>query len=141
MVFISAFDIFKKGKTIYHCKTVVEETNEAIDNGLIEIYVNTAINDGSTIAELMECFLQEQVNNKKFPLLSKKVWYYKNDEGGRENMCKIVDDYAQERVLEETIINIKKLFLNGGSLELAVNTFENIPKETIESIYEEVTNK
>lgn len=88
----------------------------------------------------MECFLQEQVDNKKFPLLSKKVWYYKNDEGGKENMCQIVDDYAQERVLEESLINIKKLFLNGGSLELAINTFENISKETIENIYEEVTS-
>lgn len=89
----------------------------------------------------MECFLQEQVDNKKFPLLSKKVWYYKNDEGGKENMCQIVDDYAQERVLEESLINIKKLFLNGGSLELAINTFENISKETIENIYEEVTSR
>lgn len=88
----------------------------------------------------MECYLQEQVDNKKFPLLSKKVWYYKNDEGGKENMCQIVDDYAQERVLEESLINIKKLFLNGGSLELAINTFENISKETIENIYEEVTS-
>lgn len=80
MVYISTFDIFKKGRTIYHCKTVIEETNDAVDNGLKEIYVNTAVNDGSTIAELMECFMQEQVNNKKFPLLSSRVWYYKNEE-------------------------------------------------------------
>lgn len=44
MVYISAFDIFKKGKTIYHCKTVVKETGEAVDNGLMEVYVNTVIN-------------------------------------------------------------------------------------------------
>lgn len=96
MVYISIFDMFKKGKTIYHCKTVIEETGDAVDNGLKEIYVNTAVNDGSTIAELMECFLQEQVNNKKFPLLSNRVWYFKNDEGGISTMCKIVEDYAKE---------------------------------------------
>ena len=134
MVFISTFDVFGKGKTIYHCRTVIEETKEAIDNGLIEIYVNTAINDGSTIAELMECFLQKQVNNKKFPLLSKKVWYYKHDEGGREGMCQIIDEYIEEL----DIVRIKKLFENGGTLEMAINTFVNISEETIERIYQEV---
>lgn len=137
MVYISAFDIFEKGKTIYHCKTVVEETKEVIDNGVVEIYVNTAIDDGSTIAELMQCFLQEQVNNEKFPQLSRRVWYYKNDEGGKNTMCKIVDDYAQEVALE----NIKKLFLNGCSLDMVIASFENVPKEIIEEVYQKITKE
>lgn len=134
MVYISTFDMFDKGRTIYHCRTVIEETNEAVDNGLTEIYVNTAINDGSTIAELMECFLQEQVDNKKFPLLSQRVWYFKNDEGGINAMCKIVEDYANEVSLE----NVKNMFDNGGTLELAIATFKNISEELIRKIYEEV---
>lgn len=134
MVYISTFDMFKKRKTIYHCKTVIEETNDVVENGLKEIYVNTAVNDGSTIAELMECFMQEQVENKKFPLLSKRVWYFKNDEGGVETMCKIVEDYADEREM----VSIKNLFNNGGSLELAIATFQNISEDVIRKIYEEV---
>jgi len=115
MVYISIFDMFNKGKTIYHCKTVIEETGDAVDNGLKEIYVNTKIDDGSTIAELMKCFMQEQVDNKKFPMLSKSVWYYKNDEGGIEAMCKIVEDYANE-------VATKK------SAEEIVNAVESIMK-------------
>ena len=118
MVYISTFDIFKKGRTIYHCKTVIEETNDAVDNGLTEVYVNTAVNDGSTIAELMECFMQEQVNNKKFPLLSSRVWYYKNEEGGVNTMCKIVEDYANEVALE----NVKSLFENGCNLDVVITS-------------------
>ena len=134
MVYISTFDIFNKGKTIYHCRTVIEETNDAVDNGLKEIYVNTAINDGSTIAELMECFLQEQVDNKKFPLLSNRVWYFKNDEGGINTMCKIVEDY----VVEQNKDVLKIMFENGGSLELAIKMFQNISEEVIRKIYEDI---
>ncbi|MGN1156689.1 MAG: PD-(D/E)XK nuclease family transposase [Agathobacter sp.] len=134
MVYISTFDMFKKGKTIYHCKTVIEETGDAVDNGLKEIYVNTAVNDGSTIAELMECFLQEQVTNNKFPLLSSRVWYFKNDEGGINAMCKIVEDYVAEQNKDV----LKIMFENGGSLELAIKMFQNISEEVIRKIYEEV---
>ena len=134
MIYISTFDMFKKGRTIYHCKTVIEETGEAVDNGLEEIYVNTAVNDGSTVAELMKCFLLEQVDNKKFPMLSNRVWYFKNDEGGINAMCKIVEDYANEISTE----NIRNLFDNGGSLELAIATFKNIKEDVIRKIYEEV---
>ena len=77
MVCISTIDMFNKGRTIYHCKKVIEGIDKEIDYGLKEIYVNTAINDGSIISELMECFTQEQVNNEKFPLLSKRVGYLK----------------------------------------------------------------
>ena len=134
MVYISTFDIFKKGRTTYHCKTVIEETNDAVDNGLTEVYVNTAVNDGSTIAELMECFLQEQVNNKKFPLLSSRVWYYKNEEGGVNAMCKIVEDYANEMMLE----SVKNLLENGCNLDMVIASFKSIPEELIRKLYEEV---
>lgn len=135
MVYISTFDIFEMGKTIYHCETTIWGTDKPVENGLKEIYVNTAINDGSTIAELMACFMQEQVNNQKFPLFSERVWYFKNDEGGVETMCKIVDDYVNEVSVE----NLRNLFNNGGSLELAIATFKNVSEEMIHKIYSEFT--
>ena len=145
MVYISAFDIFKKGKTIYHCNTVIKETGEVVDNGLSEVYVNTAINDGSTIAELMECFMQEQVENKKFPLLSSRVWYYKNEEKGVRTMCKIVEDYAKEiadeYANEVSLKNARKFFEKGCSLDLVLACIENIPEEILRKLYEEVMSK
>jgi len=50
VIFISAFDIFKQGKTIYHIHRVIQETGDVVTNGTHEIYVNTAIDDGSDIA-------------------------------------------------------------------------------------------
>lgn len=52
-------------------------------------------------------------------------------------MCKIVEDYANEKSLD----GIKNLFKNGCSLEIVINSFPNIPKEIICEIYNTVTKK
>ena len=82
----------------------------------------------------MECFMQDQVENEKFPLLSSRVWYYKNEERGVKTMCKIVEDYANEVALE----NVKNLFENGCNLDVVLASFKNIPQEIIRKLYEEV---
>lgn len=56
MILVSKFNIFKAGKTIYHIDRVVREIQEVNDNGLQEIYVNTKVDDGSSIAKLMKKF-------------------------------------------------------------------------------------
>lgn len=80
-VYISEFDIFKKGKCIYHVDRILRETGTIVDNGIHEIYVNTAVNDNSDISELMQCFLQTDVNNPKFPKLSQCVTENKSERG------------------------------------------------------------
>ena len=41
---------------------------------------------------------------------------------------------------QNDMMNIKNLFINGGSLELAIATFKNISEEVIRKIYEEVVD-
>lgn len=53
-LYVSDFDIFKKGKTIYHIRKSIIETDQTIDDGTLEIYANTIINDGSIIAEYLQ---------------------------------------------------------------------------------------
>ncbi len=100
MVFVSRFDIFRKNRNIYHAHTVLTDEGlgyELVDNGVSEVYVNTAVKDGSTLSELMGCFEQEKVDNAKFPNLTKEVKYYKENEKGVSRMCQIVEEYAQEK--------------------------------------------
>lgn len=96
VIYISEFDVFKLKKTIYHIEPTIMETNSVVDNGLHEIYVNTAINDGSKISELMQCFLQTNVNNKNFPKLSNRVYYFKHNEEGIKTMCSISEEFREE---------------------------------------------
>lgn len=120
MVFISRFDIFKKDRNIYHAHTVITDKgmdHALVDNGLSEIYVNTAIKDGSTLSELMECFESEKVDNAKFPNLTKEVMYYKENRKGVRQMCQVVEEYAQEKAnyqkAFDTVEYVENLMNNG----------------------------
>lgn len=91
IVYISEFDFLKGNKPIYHVEKVLRETGKVIDDGLHEIYVNTYVNDGSDVSELMDCFTKCTVNNSKFPRLSAEVTRLKTTEGGISDMCEIME--------------------------------------------------
>lgn len=127
VVYISEFDFIKGGKTIYHIDKVIRETGEKIDDGLHEIFVNTAINDESDISDLMSCFTKKYVEDPKFPKLSARVSELKTTEGGLATMCTIMEGYMEksraegrtEGRAEERIENIAKLLSRGGTEDQA----------------------
>ena len=100
VVYISEFDPFNEGRTVYHVRNMVEETGRAVLDGLREVYVNTKYNDGSEIAELMQCLLEPVVTNPKFPALAQELQAEKGNVKGDESMCKLVEEYAQKRAKE-----------------------------------------
>ena len=101
IIFISAFDIFKHGKTIYHIQRTVLETGDIVENGTHEIYVNTAIDDGSDIAQLMQYFKNSSGIHPLFEKLSSQVYYYKESPEGAKHMGNVFDEYAEERITEQ----------------------------------------
>lgn len=96
VVYISEFDIFKRGRVIYHVDSVIRETQEKVDDGLERVFVNTAVKDGTTISEYMDCFLQKEIDNAKFPKLTNRVHYLKHEEGGVNAVCEIMRKYSDE---------------------------------------------
>ena len=96
VVYISEFDIFKRGRVIYHVDSVIRETHEKVDDGLERVFVNTAVKDGTTISEYMDCFLQKEIDNAKFPKLTNRVHYLKHEEGGVNAVCEIMRKYSEE---------------------------------------------
>lgn len=95
IVYISEFDFLKGGKTIYHAEKILRETGETVDDGLHEIYVNTVIDDGTDIADLMACFMKKEVKNPKFPKLSAEVTRLKETEGGAQAVCEVMERYEK----------------------------------------------
>lgn len=61
-----------------------------------EIFVNTTIDDGTDIADLMSCFVKKEVNNPKFPIFSNAVKEIKSTEGGDSSMSKLMEDLLAE---------------------------------------------
>lgn len=125
-VYISEFDVFQLKRTIYHIEPTIIETNNVVDNGLHEVYVNTAIDDSSDISELMQCFLQTDVDNEKFPKLSKRVYYFKHNEEGIKTMCSISEEFREEGRQEGMQQAILELLEDIGSIPEAL---ENKIKE------------
>jgi predicted transposase/invertase (TIGR01784 family) len=118
MVYISRFDIFKKNRNIYHAHTMITDdgiNNVFVDNGLSEVYVNTEVKDGTTLSELMDCFEKENVDNAKFPNLTKEVQYYKKNKKGVDKMCQIVEEYAQEKADFQKALDIVEHVENAAS--------------------------
>ena len=136
IVYISEKDFFKGGLTTYHIDKIIRENGICVDDGLHEIFVNTSVNDGSNIAELMQCFTQKNLNNPKFKAVTKRFKELKEMEGGLAAMCKLMDDIVREeneKVLKEerkralkeernkNIKRIIKMIRNGYSKEDILN--------------------
>ena len=129
VVYISEFDIFKRGRVIYHVDSVIRETQEKVDDGLERVFVNTAVKDGTTISEYMDCFLQKEIDNAKFPKLTNRVHYLKHEEGGVQKMCEVMEQYSKKAVKKAT---------KQANITAIKNMLEfKIPKESILKKYTE----
>jgi predicted transposase/invertase (TIGR01784 family) len=141
-IFISKFDMFKGGKTIYHIDRTVREIGTVVDNGLQEIYVNTKIDDGSDLAELMKIYKKRAVfDYKKFPKTSKRKEQFIRNEGGKREMCELVESYArqiaEEKTRKEAEESARSLFENGVDFDVVYRSIKNLSKDELLSIYEE----
>jgi len=144
-IYISKFDMFKSGKTIYHIDRVIRETGEVQENGLQEIYVNTKIDDGSDVAELMRIFKESDAYDfKKFPKVSRRKKQFKENEGD-ETMCDLVENYANKKAAEAALAkekeNALRLFQNGVSYDVVRASIISLNDEELQRIYEEAKNK
>ena len=139
-IYISKFDMFQSRKTVYHIDRVVRETGEVQDNGLQEIYVNTKIDDGTDIAELMKIFTESDAYDfEKFPKVSNRKKQFKESEGGKEEMCDLVENYAKQKAEEKAADSARKFFENGVSYDIVRASITTISDDDLQKIYEQVT--
>ena len=95
VIYISEFDMFGAGKTVYHVENVIRETGNPVNDGLMSVYVNTEVADDSLISDLMQCFLKTDFKDDKFPNISRRMKELKHGEED-EKMCKSINDLIQQ---------------------------------------------
>ena len=122
VVYITEHDFLHGGRTVYHVDKILRENGSLIDDGSSVIYVNTAVNDGSAISDLMRCFMQKTVNDPRFPRLSERVHQYKNTEKGAAEMCEELERYIDE-ITEEMQTKVVQLQASNSEKDRAL--FEN----------------
>ena len=146
MVFISKFDIFAKGRTIYHIERVIHETGDIVENGVHEVYVNVAVNDGSEISELMQYFKESTGTNNKFAKLCGRVNYFKHEKEGVKVMATLFDNYVAEEKAESLNRGIKNMaetyhkFGKDSMLarEAVIEKYPDVAENLIDEIIDEV---
>lgn len=142
LIFISKFDTFQENRTIYHISRVIEETGTVVENGVHEVYVNTAINDGTDISELMQFFKRSVGEHQNFQKLSNKVKYFKESQEGVTEMCQLVEEYAEEKakvaVKEEAVKTAMNLLKNGVSVELIAKSIPSLSVDLIRELQKQL---
>lgn len=96
IVYITEFDFLKEHRTIYHIGPVIGESGRKVDDGLSMVFVNTAIDDGSDVAEYMQCMMQPNVESELFPQFTRRVHEIKDTEGGKQAMCQLMEEYTRK---------------------------------------------
>ncbi len=101
VIFITEHDVLKRNLPMYHINRKIEETGELFGDGTHIIYVNGEHDkDDTPLAKLMHDFKCLRSQDMIYPLLADGVRYYKETEGGREKMCKIVEELREEARIE-----------------------------------------
>lgn len=138
IIFITENDKYDRGEPLYHIERKIEENNNALfGDGLHIIYVNGEYRDPSTpIGRLMHdfhCTKSEEMYSKE---LADEVQYLKETEGGRDRMCRILEEMCEEvekktaeRVEKETAERVEK------------ETAERVEKETAERVEKETAER
>ena len=101
VIFISSFDLFKLRQTTYRIRRVIEDTTHYVENGTHELYVNTKVDDGSDIAQLMQYFKNSNGIHPLFPKLSSQIHYYKETPEGVTTMGDVWEEYADKKVAKQ----------------------------------------
>lgn len=137
-VFISELDPFQKGHTTYHIHRAITETADIVENGVHEIYVNAAADDGSDNAELMQYFLNSNGYHPKFKKISKQVMYFKESHKGVNEMANVFDEYAEERIMEKDKVTAMNMLEKNISVEDILDIIPSLTKETILQLQEQL---
>ena len=98
LFYISKEDIWKKGLMKYEVRQSLLCGDEAIpyNNGLHTIYVNAEIDDGTSLAKLMQYLKTAKAGDTSQGALSEYVNYLKSPEGGREVMGEFEKYFREE---------------------------------------------
>ncbi|MCD7847566.1 MAG: PD-(D/E)XK nuclease family transposase [Oscillospiraceae bacterium] len=109
VIFITENDVLGGGFPLYHIDRRIEELDyESFGDGSHIIYVNGEYkNDSTPIGKLIHDFHCTSADDMHYEILADRVRYFKETEGGQENMCKLMEDFrdeiAKEAALEASI--------------------------------------
>lgn len=143
VLYITEYDALGNNQTVTVCETCALTGNDynPINDGLKIFYANTEVKDNSNKSELLQLFLQKKATeNINFPNLCRRMKYYKENRKGLEDMCKVVEEYAEKCVEKSRIEELIKTGIAFGvSKDKIINRLQehlNLSKDDAMEKYE-----
>lgn len=100
IIFILNSDIFEGKYPICNIDRIIRESKKPYYDGLHITLVNSQNKDSTPLGMLMQDFYCVKPDEMHYEILSKEAKYYKYGEGEFE-LCKLVEDYCEQKVEEE----------------------------------------
>jgi len=105
VIFITENDVLGGGCPLYHIDRKITELDDKLfGDGSHIIYVNGEYtNEEDPIGRLMHDFKCKSADKMHYELFADRARYFKEDEGGQEHMCKLMEDFRDEIAREVSI--------------------------------------
>ena len=102
-VFITEKDKFEAGLPVYEAENTIRQLDHLpLGDGGHILYVNGEYQDTTTpIGQLMHDFMCVDPKDIINPLLRERVNMLKNTERGNDKVCKLMDEFVTEEIMEE----------------------------------------
>lgn len=100
VIFITEHDMLKAGQPIYHIDRMIQETSASFGDGSHILYVNAQIKDNTALGQLMHDFACTKAEEMHYPILAKRVRYFKEEQEGVATMSRIFEEIKREAAQE-----------------------------------------
>ena len=126
VIFITENDVIGEGLPLYTIERKITNTGKSFDDGEHIIYVNGADKNASTeLGKLMHDFFCTDADDMNFRELAEKVRFYKEDEKGVAEMCKVMEDMRNEEAKKIRLEAIKSIMESFGvTIEKAMESLK-----------------
>ena len=144
VIFITENDIFKAKLPMYHIeRTIAELNHQPFGDGNHIIYVNGKFRDTNhPIGRLMHDFNCTKAADMFNDVLANEVKYFKETEGGRSQMCELLEEMREEaaakaaaKAAHENAVRNALTMLASGELTLEkIALFSSLSLEEVEEL-------
>ena len=145
VIFITENDKFGRGIPLYHIERKITEMQNALfGDGAHIIYVNGEYrNKEHPIGSLMHDFNCKDTKDIVNPLLAEEVRYLKETEGGRSQMCKLLEEMrnevAAEAKAENAVSTALKMLARGRYSLEEIADISGLPLEEVRKLAKKET--
>ena len=135
VIFITKSDYMKMGLPMYHVERTVRETGALFGDGSHIIYMNGSYkNDSDPIGKLMHDFRCTSSVDMFYQELANPVSHFKETEGGRNQVCKSMEEYGKRIAIKEKEESALKMIVRGKLTIEEIAEDLGLPVERVEEL-------